>query len=141
MPHILHHKRAVLLPEISMGVVWNDSHDLVLMSKRCDQRADVLGVPQLIQEFQFILDSRRTTGHVNLFQRHVFLSPGSLRFIRVVSSVRISRRARTMSSSAAAILLLIPFVNILVVLQVFRFVDGGKGPLNRETRQQNRSSN
>lgn len=48
MSHICNQKRAVLYTEISMGKERQDRHNLILVSKGCDQRAYGSTTPEVM---------------------------------------------------------------------------------------------
>lgn len=82
MAHICNHECAILNAKVGMGEIGQHSDHLVLISEGSDQWADRPASSEIVQQFQFILNSQRATGDIDLLQcdKFRFLPSGLLAF-------------------------------------------------------------
>lgn len=71
MAHVGDHKCAILNAKVRVSKVRQDSHDLVLMSKRSYERAHGLAAPEIMKQLEFILNSKRATCHVDFLKSNI----------------------------------------------------------------------
>lgn len=67
MTHVAYQERPVLNAKVGMRKIRKNRHNLILMSKGRDEWADRRVSPEIVQQFQLVLNSKRTARHIYLF--------------------------------------------------------------------------
>ena len=71
MAHVRNQERAVLYTEIGVPKERQYRDYLVLVPESCDERTHRSAPSQIMQQFQFILNTEGAAGDIDLFQRNV----------------------------------------------------------------------
>ena len=66
MPHVCDHEGTILYAKIGVREEGQNSHNLILVTKGCDQWAYRTTPSEIMEQLQFILDSDWTAGHIDL---------------------------------------------------------------------------
>ena len=96
--------------------MWEDGHNLVLVSESGDQRAHRVIASKDMQQLQFILYSPRAACYVDLLNSDISRSYPS------VSTSAIS----ALCQPGSFLKLKIPIVLIVLIVHIFCFVDSGE---------------
>lgn len=124
MAHVRNHESAILNAEVAMRKVGQHCHNLILISKSSDKRADRSTSSKIMEQLELILDPMRTARDVNLLQRNV---------AALLPSHRLALDASPFGRRCCPAVLLslaedVPVIVVVIIQQVLCLVNCGKSP-------------
>lgn len=123
--HVGHLHVAEVVPEVLVAEVGEDDDDLVRRAEGRDQGADGGAAAQVVEELNLVQDAHRGGRDVDLLDGDE-LGSSAGHLARVIAVLALQRRRRPLGG-LVLLLVVVPFVLVLVVLEIFGFVNSREG--------------